>query len=111
MLGGGWRISKRNAILGLIIHLHLDKKVFVCSCSFVGQGCLASGMAGSRQQAIFLLFFGVSFILVVSPSWYFLMAEMIPAVPSFHLSSLVAAKSSLLPTSSKSPKTNSHWPI
>lgn len=24
---GWWRISKRNAVLGLIIHLHLSKKV------------------------------------------------------------------------------------
>lgn len=35
VLRAGWKISKRNAVLGLIIHIHLSKKVFA---HFIGRG-------------------------------------------------------------------------
>lgn len=34
-VGGEWRINKTNAVLGLIIHLHLSKKLFVCLCYLI----------------------------------------------------------------------------
>lgn len=58
VLRAGWKISERNAVLGLIIHLHLSKKVFA---HFLGQGCLTSGIAGFRPQASSSLLFQCKF--------------------------------------------------
>ena len=81
VLGAGWKISKRNAVLGLIIHLHLSKKVFA---HFIGQGCLIRYSWIQATGWLISAFFSVSFILVVSSNRC-LVSTVTPAVQAFIL--------------------------
>lgn len=74
----------RNAVLGLIIHLHLSKRLLVCL--FNNSPGVSDFRYGWVQAAGHLIcFFSVSYILVVSSSRYSLMAKMTAAVPTFIL--------------------------